>query len=276
MNDIRESLKALDVRPQKLRGQNFLVDGAAVHALLEFAQPVTGTPMIEIGPGLGALTQHLFHFGPLTVIEVEPQFCVELKKRFPSIAVVQSDVRQVGEEVFTEGVHVYGNLPYSLSTEIIFHLLRFSHRIRRALIMLQREFVARMGAAPGSRTYGALSVALQRKAQVRLGPEIAGDSFFPETKVWSQVVELVFTPRAPSDIWEDLWVERVVRAAFSERRRKIINSLVSSNILTNDEARLALSAAEIDPQVRAETLSVAQYERLTRHVRELCEARDVG
>lgn len=271
MNDAYTRLQRLGVTPHKSRGQNFLVDQDAIHRLLEFARPAPRHPLVEIGPGLGALTDHLVHFGPLTVIEIEEQFARDLKARLPEVTVIQADVRSVDFTQFPKGADIYGNLPYSFSTEILFHLLTGAGVFRRAVIMLQKEFVQRIAAEPGSRAYSALSVAIQRKATTRLGPIIDGSSFLPETKVQSQVIEITFRDLPPPDTWEELWIERVVRAAFSERRRKLINSLTTTGLCTAEVVRTVCHDLGIDENVRAESISVTQFESLAKGLRSLME-----
>lgn len=262
MVDLRSRLRELGVTPSKVRGQNFLLCSQAVHQILEFARPDSGVPLVEIGPGMGALTEHLQHFGRLKVFEVEEAFCQELRERYPAVEVIEGDIRGVDPEEIPQGAQVFGNLPYSLSTEILLLLIRLAPRISRAVLMLQREFIERLGADPGSKRYGSLSVLGQRSGSVRLGPVIPGTAFHPETKVDSQLVEICFFKRENLDLVRELWIERVTRAAFAERRRTVLNSISKVGLCEKARLEEVLLAMGIDLNTRAEQLSIEQFEQL--------------
>ncbi len=262
---IKSQLKNLGVRPTRERGQNFLLDEGAISEIVRFGDPRPSDKLIEIGPGLGALTRELARVAPLTVIEVEPQFCAKLKSDNPALTVIQSDVREVNFSELGESLVIFGNLPYSLSTEIIFHILSFHKNVKRAVFLLQKEFVERIGAPPGGKDYGALSVGCQLYANVRFGPVFPGNLFHPPTKVESQMVELTMKDGAPGGLsdYERNVFQMVVRAAFFNRRKKIVNSIALSKFATEAEASAALAAAGIDSSRRAETLSLPEFLLLT-------------
>jgi 16S rRNA (adenine1518-N6/adenine1519-N6)-dimethyltransferase len=263
---IKSQLKSLGVRPTKERGQNFLLDEGAISEIVRFGAPKSSDKIIEIGPGLGALTRELARVAPLTVIEVEQQFCTKLKGELPNIEVIQSDVRLVNFEELGNNLLVFGNLPYSLSSEIIFHILSFHKNIKRAVFLLQKEFVERIGAPPGGKDYGALSVGCQLYAHVRFGPVFPGNLFHPPTKVESQMVELTMKEGQPGGLsdYERSVFQMVVRAAFFNRRKKIVNSMALSKFGTEAEVSSMLAAAGIDESRRAETVSLAEYVSLAK------------
>lgn len=257
--EVVKELRGLGVSPRKSRGQNFLIDPAGVEAIVDFARPVPGVQMVEIGPGLGALTIELMPIGPLTVIELEQEFCKRLRRLYPALDVLQEDVRSVDFSQIGSSLVVFGNLPYSLSTEILFHLFAFSKEITRAVLLLQKEFVARLAAGPGSKTFGALSLARDLLADARTGPVLSGKSFFPSAEVDSQVIELRFLDQPRFDVYDRFLFTRAVQAAFFKRRRKIANSFAASRIFPSIEMGPIFAAAGIDPEVRAESLPLERF-----------------
>ncbi len=266
----RSSLREISVRPDKRFGQNFITDSEVVSKIVQFAEPSGDDTIVEIGPGLGALTESLAAIRPnLTVIEIEPELAQKLKVRFPEITVLQQDVRQVEFQSLGRDLVVFGNLPYSFSTEIVFHLIESAATIKRAVIMLQREFVERMAAEPGGRDYGTLSIGVQLWCDLKLGPIISGDSFYPTTKVDSRVVELKFLKQPRFEISDLKWFRKIVKASFSNRRKKLLNSLSAAGIWSKEILTEVLQSLAIDPGRRAETLSIAEYVKLAEQLRQL-------
>jgi len=261
--EVRSTLKDLGVRPSKKRGQNFAVDPVVIDSILELAGPISGA-MLEIGPGLGALTERLVPNGPLTVIEIEPTFAALIKSTYPAVEVIQDDVRNVDLSKLGSELTVFGNLPYVFSTEIVFHLIRHRSVIKRAILLLQREFVERLKAPPGGRDYGSLSVAVQLWATVRGGAVIPGSAFQPSTAVESQVVELCFRDAPAIPVDDEQLFERVVRSSFSQRRKTLANSLSSSGRWSKEVVLAACAKIGVDPVRRAETLSLAEFAQLAR------------
>lgn len=260
----KDSLRDLGVTPSKQRGQNFIIDTEVVSRVFDFGAPQPSENLVEIGPGLGALTERLLGVsGKLAVVEIEPQFCARIRDKFPAIHVEQADVREFDFRKLGDDLTVFGNLPYSFSTEIIFHLLDYAPVIKRAVLMLQREFAERVAAGPGSKTYGAISVNAQMRADIRLGPVIPGESFHPRANVESIMLELSMLKEPRHGVSDLLWLRKVVQGAFLQRRKKLKNSLMASGIFQG-EAGVAAALAEacIDPGVRAEQLSIADFARL--------------
>lgn len=264
---VKDQLSRMDVRPSKGRGQNFIIDESLLDSVVSFGAPQSTDTLIEIGPGLGALTERLLKIAPVTAIEIEEQFCTELERRFPTITTINDDVRLVDFAELGTDLVVFGNLPYRLSTDILFHLVAFSANIRRAVIMVQREFAQRMAASPGGRDYGVLSVSVQLSAATRLGPTIPGTAFHPPTEVTSQLIELTFRPYPGVEQEEVPAIKRVVAAAFSQRRKMLKNTLKASKLADGDKIELALSQSGIEGTRRAETVSIDEFVTLTRALR---------
>ena len=135
---VKDKLKELDVRASKSRGQNFVINDSLIHSIVNFANIKEGENLIEIGPGLGALTKELYRFKNLKVIEIEEKFAFDLQKRFPRLQVINKDVREVEFSKLGDNMVVLGNLPYSFSTDIIFHLIANASYIDRAILLLQK------------------------------------------------------------------------------------------------------------------------------------------
>lgn len=269
----RAELAGLGVQPSKQRGQNFIINPFVVEAILQFSRIDGAEALVEIGPGLGALSAALYasteaRGGSLQLIEIERELCSLLSVRYPNAKVHCADARQVDFASLGERLTVFGNLPYSFSSEIVLHLARQRSSISRAILMLQREFAERLAAEPGSRTYGSLSVAVQNWFEVTLGPIIPGDAFHPPTKVESLVFELSPRIKPRAEVSDPVWFERVVRAAFSSRRRTLENALKGSGLLPPDRIPSVLNRAGIDLHCRAEVLSIEDLARLSEEILE--------
>jgi len=264
---VKDQLYSLNVRPSKRKGQNFVINEQVLAQIVDFGNPQESDCVVEIGPGLGALTKKLAHLPQLTLIEIEPNLCAALRENFPLAKVIQADVREVDFSSLGSDLLVFGNLPYAFSTEIIFHLIEQRCSVKRAVLMLQREFVERMAAPPGGRTYGTISVGAQLWADMRKGPVISGNSFHPRTAVESRLVELTLLKQPRFPVSDPLWFRRVVQFSFSQRRKKLVNSLKASGIFVHLDLKEILSGMGIDPGRRAETLSIEEFARLASALR---------
>ena len=199
---------------------------------------------MEIGPGEGALTYRLLDkVGRLEAIEIDR----DLAARLENVTVHQADALEFDYSIFPKGVRLVGNLPYNISTPLLFHLARYAERVRDMHFMLQREVVERMVAAPSTPAYGRLSVALQARFRMKKLFNVGKGAFQPPPKVESAVVRLEPLPEI-LNIDEDL-----LRRAFSARRKTLRNALPGANF----------AAAGIDPTLRPENLSPSDYARLS-------------
>lgn len=259
----KRTLASLGVRPSKERGQNFLIRPEFIEAIVSFANLPGNVPVVEIGPGTGALTEKLYGTGDLSIVEIERRFCEMLQEKFPAIRVFNEDARSFDFTRVGDGLYVFGNIPYVFSTEIIFQLIKHRGVINHVVLMVQKEFAQRMAAQPGGRQYASLSVAVQMHADISLGPVVPGTAFHPPTAVESQVLKMSFlsAPRAP--VLDESAFETFVRAAFAQRRKKVINSLLSKGIWTRDEIQEAFDAVGVDTGLRAERLTIEQFAKLS-------------
>lgn len=261
-NRIRDTLRSAQVRPSKQRGQNFLLRPDVVAEIVAFAGVPTSAHIVEIGPGTGALTRQLTWAHTLTLVELEPGFCEHLRGEFPAARVCMADARSFDFTALAGEVHVFGNIPYVFSTEIVLHLISQRAVVRSATLMVQREFAARLAAPPGGRTYGSISVAVQLWADVELGMVVPGTAFHPPTQVESQIIKLTFRTEPRVALPDPEHFERVVRAAFGQRRKKILNSIAACGVWSRECILAALTGAQIDPGTRPEQLGCAQFAAL--------------
>ena len=245
-------------RPRKRFGQHFLVDDGVIEAIVAAVDPRPGEAIVEIGPGLGAITRPLLQrCGALTVIELDRDLASRLRA-IPGLEVVQDDVLRVdfGRLAASRGaakLRIVGNLPYNISTPILFHLLDAVGQIADQHVMLQREVALRMTAAPGGRDYGRLSVMLQWRYAIEPVLDVAAEAFDPPPKVESAIVRMTPLPAVPGV--DAATLGEVVRVAFSQRRKLLRHTL--GHWLEERGA-----AGSFDTQRRAEEVPVEEYLRL--------------
>ena len=251
---------------RKRFGQNFLIDAQVIGGIVAAVAPQRDDLVVEIGPGLGALTEPLLQrFDHLHVVEIDRDIVARLRQRFPAdrLSIHAGDALAFDFSSLAAArrkLRVVGNLPYNISTPLLFHLAQFADRVYDMHFMLQKEVVERMVAEPGSADYGRLSVMLQYRFVMDWLLDVPPESFDPAPKVDSAVVRLI--PRAPGELAarDAARFAALVAAAFSQRRKMLRNTLKGSV----DEALFARLG--IAPTARAETLSVADYVRLANAV----------
>ena len=256
-------MSALARTPRRKRfGQHFLHDPAVIGRILETLAPRAGQHLVEIGPGHGALTRALLALPGVTLdaIEIDRDLAAELRAAFagPAQALHVADALRFDFAALARArggaLRVIGNLPYNISTPLLFHLLRQVQALEDLHVMLQREVVLRMAAAPGSGDYGRLSVMLAPYFEVTRLFDIGPGAFRPPPRVWSAVARL--TPRPVPLFALSPQLAAVVAAAFSQRRKTLRNALAA--LLP----RAAIAACDIDPAARPETLTAAQFNTL--------------
>jgi 16S rRNA (adenine1518-N6/adenine1519-N6)-dimethyltransferase len=240
-------------------GQNFLVDAHYIARIVAAVAPRAGDAIVEIGPGLAAITAGLVaHAGRITAIEIDRDLAARLRTQFApeALALVVADALDFDFATLGDRLRVVGNLPYNISSPLLFRLAAFDSRIADVHVMLQKEVVARMVAAPASPDYGRLSVMLQATfAMTRLFVVPPG-AFNPVPKVDSAVVRLVPLGAQKPAMADPALFARIVAAAFSQRRKTLRNAVAA---ICDAET---LAAAGIDPGARGETLGVADFVRL--------------
>ena len=248
---------------RKRFGQNFLIDRQVIAEIVNAVAPRRDANVVEIGPGLGALTEPLLRrVDHLHVVEIDRDIVARLKQRFPAgqLMIHEGDALRFdfGSLLRHPGdcLHVVGNLPYNISTPLLFHLANFAERVVDMHFMLQKEVVERMVAMPGTTDYGRLSVMLQYRFVIDWLIDVPPESFDPAPKVDSAVVRLIPRPPAELDARDEAKFSALVAAAFSQRRKMLRNTL------RDFFAEAELAGLGIAPTARAEALSVADYVRL--------------
>ena len=268
--------------PRKRFGQHFLHDQGILRRIVEAIAPQPGDRLVEIGPGEGALTLPLLRAARhMTAIELDRDLIASLGERAAAVGdltIIGADVLTVDFTALAGGdarigpsrpsmasgtlalLRIVGNLPYNISTPILFHCLEHAAAIRDMHFMLQKEVVERMAAPPGSKTYGRLSVMLQLRCTVEPLFKVPPGAFRPPPKVDSAIVRLTPLPAHALPEADARLIDRVVRAAFGQRRKTLGNAL-------REVATIAqIEAAGIDPRVRAEQLAPAAFVALARSI----------
>ncbi len=249
---------------RKRFGQHFLHDQNIIESILRLIDPRPGEILVEIGPGQGALTYPLLQrCKALTAIELDRDLVPILKEkasRFGRLEVINADILEFElSNIPHDGSYrLVGNLPYNISTPLMFHLLESAQKIQDMHFMVQKEVALRIVANPGEANYGRLSVMLQYRCDCQYLLDVAPSCFKPPPKVDSAVIRLIPFSSPPHDVGDYTNFSRIVQSAFSQRRKTISNSL--KTILDRE----TIIACEIDPGLRAENLGVSDYARLSR------------
>lgn len=251
---------------RKRFGQNFLTDASVIDRIVQSINPQPSDNLIEIGPGLGAITQHLLTACPsMTAVEIDRDLSAGLRQQFPNLNLLEGDALKTDFAQLISGngvTKVVGNLPYNISTPLIFHLLSYGRIIHEMYFMLQSEVVDRMASPPGSKTYGRLSVMVQHSCSVEPLFEIPAHAFHPQPKVTSAFVSLKPHHNADS-AFNRVFFDRVVNMAFQQRRKTLRNalkSLLPSTLPTMLDQQL---------MKRAEELSVSEFVELSYHMEQV-------
>lgn len=259
-------------RPRRRFGQNFLADRSYVARIVQALNPGPEDLVVEIGPGRGAVTAPLLErVHVLHVVEIDRDLSAHLSAQFSPdrLFVHQGDALSFDFGALGADLRLVGNLPYNISSPLLFHIARFIASVRDCHFMLQREVVDRMAAAPGSKSYGRLSVMLQYRFRVEKLFNVPAGAFRPMPKVDSAFVRLVPHARLPVAALDEARLAEVVAAAFSQRRKTVRNALAA--YADADQ----LSGLGIDPRLRPEDLSLEDFIRLANAVDER-DDRNIG
>ena len=261
-------LQTFGLKAKKRFGQNFLINEKVVQAIAQAAQIGPGDLVLEIGPGIGTLTQALAETGAqVKSVEIDQSLLPVLAKTlegYTNVEIIPGDVLKVdlGEITQHEPFTVAANLPYYITTPIIFALLEQQLPLKRLVVMVQKEVAERMTAGPGTKDYGPLSLALQYYSEPRLALSVPARDFMPAPKVDSMVVVCEKREQPPVDADPKLFFQ-VVRAAFSQRRKMLSNCLKSLGV-SSDQVKTLMERAGIDGKRRGESLSMEEFGKLTK------------
>ncbi|MEA1923941.1 MAG: 16S rRNA (adenine(1518)-N(6)/adenine(1519)-N(6))-dimethyltransferase RsmA [Pseudomonadota bacterium] len=273
---MNSSFKVSARQAKKRLGQHFLRDRQVISRIIDLAAPKPGESVLEIGPGEGVLTAALLESGARVVaVETDGDLWEPLEKRFSSIPetdfslqrgdFLKTDLDKIISESrnLSAPVAVVANIPYQITTPILFRLIKYRHLFSRAILMMQEEVAARLVAEPGSRDYGRLTVGVGLYCDIDSGFKVSPNAFSPKPKVWSRVVRFEFRDQPRYPVADPALLERLVFTLFSQRRKQIINPLKGMMThLTREELSEKLVAAGFSPSDRPATLAPAELVRL--------------
>ena len=276
----REILQQYGFTFKKSLGQNFLVDQNILNKIVKACDITTTCGVLEIGPGIGALTERLAEkAGKVVAIELDDRLLPilhEIFKHETHVNIIHGDVLKLNlsallREHFDryECVHVAANLPYYVTTPILMKLLEERLQVRNIVVMIQKEVAERMAAAPGGKDYGSLSIAVQYYCKPQLITNVPQSVFIPRPNVESAVIRLQVRERPPVKVRDESYFFQMIKAAFAHRRKTLYNNL-ASRFGKGDKALLAsvLKECEILPERRAETLSIEEFALLSNKLME--------
>lgn len=267
-----QTIQKHDFRFQKRFGQNFLIDDHVIRKILLAADISKEDTVVEIGPGIGTLTQYLAEAaGRVYAVEIDEKLLpilAETLSSYENVTVINQDILKtdirdlIGD---AETCKIVANLPYYITTPIIMALLEGGVPAESITVMVQKEVADRMAAEPGSKIYGALSLAVQYYADTYLAANVPPNCFMPRPAVGSAVIRLTRRKEAPVQVKDDGQMFRIIRASFNERRKTLVNGLRNDPSLgiSKEEAEAALTKMGLPLTVRGETLSLAQFAELS-------------
>lgn len=256
--------KRFDIKMSKKLGQNFLIKRGIVDEIVHAAELTPGEPVLEVGPGIGTLTQGLAQSGAdVTAIELDRRLLAVLDTTLASydnVRIIHGDVLKldVPSIMNHKPFKVVANLPYYITTPIIMSLLESKLPIERLVVMVQKEVALRMVAKPGIKDYGALSVAVQYYTEPDIVLDVPPKSFLPAPAVTSSVIRCVLRDKPPVDVIDEKLFFRVVKAGFAQRRKTFSNTMKTTG-LSKDRIEELLAKANIDGQRRGETFTLQEF-----------------
>jgi 16S rRNA (adenine1518-N6/adenine1519-N6)-dimethyltransferase len=275
LTDFIALLKKYRIQPKKRLGQIFLFKRFISEEIVRLANITDHDVVIEIGPGLGALTRPLAKKGAQIIgLEYDRALVSTLQKvvREQAVEIIRADALNFDyHNVFnkyTTKLKIIGNLPYYLTSPLIFKFLKLRSIIDSMLVMIQKEVADRLTAQPGTRDYGTISIFAQLYCEVSKQLTVTKDYFYPRPKVDSEIVAFTVLDKPLVAINDELFFEKLVRASFLRRRKTLLNALKGTDYFNRGKDRIleALIALEIDPQRRPETLSISEFSKLSTRI----------
>lgn len=270
-----EVIKKYEFCFQKKFGQNFLIDGHVLDKIIAGAGVTKDDMVLEIGPGIGTMTQYLAEAaGKVVAVEIDRNLLPILQETladYDNVKVIHADVlsldleKLVQEENGGRPIKVVANLPYYITTPIIMALFEQHVPLANVTVMVQKEVAARMKSGPGSKDYGALSLAVQYYAEPYIVANVPCNCFMPRPNVDSAVIRLTRYEEPPVQVKDEKMLFKIIRAAFNQRRKTLQNGLNNSSELnfTKDQIAAAIAEAGFSPSVRGEALTLEQFAKLT-------------
>lgn len=270
-----EVIKKYEFCFQKKFGQNFLIDGHVLDKIIAGAGVTKDDMVLEIGPGIGTMTQYLAEAaGKVVAVEIDRNLLPILQETladYDNVKVIHADVlsldleRLVQEENGGRPIKVVANLPYYITTPIIMALFEQHVPLANVTVMVQKEVAARMKSGPGSKDYGALSLAVQYYAEPYIVANVPCNCFMPRPNVDSAVIRLTRYEEPPVQVKDEKMLFKIIRASFNQRRKTLQNGLNNSSEpnFTKDQIAAAIAEAGFSPSVRGEALTLEQFAKLT-------------
>ena len=266
---VREVIERHGLAAKKKLGQHFLVDGHVLNKILNAADVAADDIVLEIGPGIGGLTQALLQkAGHVIAVELDKELVPILQSQFAgdNFTLVQGDILQVDlQEIllpYNRNIKVVANLPYYITTPVIMHLLESGLNLQSITVMIQKEVAKRMAAVPSTKDYGSLSLAVQYYADVSIAAYVPVNCFMPRPGVDSAVAHLDILPK-PRVAGDKERLFKIIHAAFNHRRKTLVNTLDNVGFGTGkDDLAEKLIACGLNPQVRGEALDIFQFATL--------------
>jgi 16S rRNA (adenine1518-N6/adenine1519-N6)-dimethyltransferase len=270
MVSIRKELAEHGLVPRKGWGQHFLVDRNILDKVIRTAQVEKGDVVLEVGPGLGEMTLALARLAKHVIaVEIDPKLVEILKKKLadcPNVDVVKGDILTINFRKidFREGqkIKVVANLPYQISTPLLFHFIELKEFFSTLTLMLQKEVAERMVAPPGGKEYSPLSIFVQLFLDASIRFFIKPSAFSPPPKVESAVVQMVWKERPMIETNDEEWFKKVVKACFGYRRKTLVNALKHSELTLPESIESRIEKIGIDPRRRPETLTIQEFASL--------------
>ena len=269
-----EILKKYNFSFQKRFGQNFLIDTHVLEKIVDEAGIDEDDCVLEIGPGIGTMTQYLCErAGRVIAVEIDKALIPILNdtlSSYSNVEIINEDILKVDItnlcNKYNSGrpIKVVANLPYYITTPIIMGLFESGCPLESITIMVQKEVADRMKCGPGSKDYGALSLAVQFYSNPEIVANVSPESFIPKPGVGSTVIRLTRYPKPPVEVDDEKYMFKLIRAAFNMRRKTMVNSLMSGNLgLTKEEILSAIDKLNLSPQVRGEALTLNEFAALS-------------
>lgn len=275
LNKTKELLNRYGLYAKKGFGQNFLVDSAVLEKIVEAGDVSKEDTVIEIGPGLGNLTEYLLEkAGKVIAFEIDTDMVEILKERFghqENFELVNKDIMEVDlKEYVKNSVKVIANLPYYITTPILFKLLEYKESITDIVIMVQREVAERILAMPKGKEYGVLTVNTGYVSDAELVTIVPNTSFVPAPNVTSAVVKLKINLDKSKELKDEEMFKKLVKAAFSARRKKVINSVMNANVFNVTKEKLTeyIVSLGFSENARAEEIPIEKYIELANILKE--------
>lgn len=262
---------------QKRFGQNFLIDTNIIYSIIEGAGITEEDTILEIGPGIGSLTQMMAEAAKKVIaVEIDKKLIPVLEDTlgaYENIRLINEDILKVDlhkiiEEEGIKSLKVVANLPYYITTPIIMGLLERDLPIESITVMIQKEVAERMDAEPGTKSYGSLTLAVNYYAQTEMVTLVPPGCFIPKPKVGSAVIKLTKLEKPSVEVEDEALLFKLIKGAFAQRRKTFINSLTGSQQLDYDKETIlaAIEAIGLDPRIRGERLSLAQFAELAQEL----------